>query len=153
MAIRNALIKLVATFFYTGYLPLVPGTFGSLAGIFLYAGIIRRQPFLFTFIAVVVGFLVSGPAEKILGKKDSRHIVIDEVAGMLVALVFLPYDLKVISVAFIIFRILDAIKPYPAYRLERLKGSLGIMSDDLVAGLYTNIILQIALRLVSFKAS
>ncbi|MDD4953709.1 MAG: phosphatidylglycerophosphatase A [Candidatus Omnitrophica bacterium] len=153
MVIRNAVVKIIATFFYIGYLPLVPGTFGSLAGVFLYAGIIRHEALFFTIILVAVGFLVSGSAEKILGRKDSRHIVIDEVVGMQVALVYLPYDFKVMAIAFIIFRILDALKPYPAYKLERLKGSLGIMSDDLIAGLYTNMILQIALRIVSFKAS
>lgn len=63
---------------------------------------------------------------------------------MLLSLLFLPYDIKLVVVAFVIFRILDTLKPYPVGKLERLKGSLGIMSDDIVAGLYTNIMLQVA---------
>lgn len=79
--------------------------------------------------------------------------MIDEVSGMLLSLIFLPYDIKLVIIAFILFRILDTLKPYPLGRLQNLAGSIGIMSDDIVAGLYTNIILQVVLRLVSFKAS
>lgn len=88
-----------------------------------------------------------------LNKKDASCIVIDEVCGMLLSLIFLPYNIKIVVLAFILFRILDALKPFPLDRLQRLKGGPGIMADDLVAGLYTNIILQIVLKLVSFKAS
>lgn len=79
--------------------------------------------------------------------------MIDEVSGMLLSLIFIPYDIKLVIMAFILFRILDTLKPYPLDRLQNLAGSIGIMSDDIVAGLYTNIILQVVLRLVSFKAS
>lgn len=100
-----------------------------------------------------MGFLLSGRAEKIFNKKDAGCIVIDEVSGMLLSLIFIPYDIKLVIMAFILFRILDALKPFPSDRLQNLTGSIGIMSDDIVAGLYTNIILQVVLRLVSFKAS
>jgi len=96
---------------------------------------------------------LSGRAEKIFNKKDAGCIVIDEVSGMLLSLIFIPYDIKLVILAFILFRILDALKPFPLDRLQSLNGSIGIMSDDIVAGLYTNIILQVALRLVSFKTS
>ncbi|MDP2938282.1 MAG: phosphatidylglycerophosphatase A, partial [Candidatus Omnitrophota bacterium] len=92
-------------------------------------------------------------AEKIFNKKDAGCIVIDEVAGMLLALIFIPYDIKLVIMAFILFRILDALKPFPLDRLQNLTGSIGIMSDDIVAGFYTNIILQIVFRLVAFKTS
>lgn len=152
MSIRKAIIKIISTFFYIGYLPFIPGTFGSMAGVFLYY-LLKKDPILLSCILIILGFLVSGPAERILNKKDARCIVIDEVCGMLLSLSFLPYDIKIVVLAFILFRILDALKPFPLDRLQRLKGSPGIMADDLVAGLYTNIILQIVLRLASFKAS
>lgn len=147
--------KLLSTFFYIGYLPLIPGTFGSMAGVFLFY-LVRHSLLAhvgLTLLMVIAGFMFSGQAERIFGKKDARYIVIDEVAGMLLALLFIPYDLKIVIIAFFLFRILDAFKPYPASILQELKGSLGIMADDLVAGLYTGVILQIALRLASLRAS
>lgn len=148
-------IKILSTFFYVGYLPLVPGTFASISGIFLFylvkdSGTIY---FLLTLALLILGFLVAGRAEEIFQKKDARCIVIDEVAGMLLALLFIPYQIKLVIIAFVIFRILDALKPYPAFALQNLKGSLGVMSDDIIAGLYTNIILQIVLRTASFRTS
>jgi phosphatidylglycerophosphatase A len=139
-----------------GYLPFIPGTFASIAGILLIY-LLKDNSFiyiLFTVVLIILGFLISGKAEKIFNKKDARFIVIDEVSGMLLSLLlFIPYDIKLIVMAFILFRILDAFKPYPSDRLQRLAGSIGIMSDDIVAGLYTNIILQIVSRLVSLRAS
>lgn len=151
---RNFLVKIIATFFYIGYLPLIPGTFGSAAGVVLFY-LVRKNPFLHLGLALFclgLGFSFSGPAEKIFGKKDAPFIVIDEVSGMLFSLIFIPYDPKLVIIAFLLFRILDTLKPYPAGRLQRLEGSRGIMIDDIVAGLYTNIILQLVLRLVSLRA-
>jgi phosphatidylglycerophosphatase A len=102
---------------------------------------------------MILGLLSAGKAEKIFNRKDAGCIVIDEVSGMLLALIFIPYSIKLAIIAFVLFRILDGLKPYPAGLFQNLKGSLGIMSDDIVAGLYTNIILQVALRLASFKIS
>lgn len=150
----NFLIKLFSTFFYVGYLPFIPGTFGSIAGIIIFF-LLRNNFFLYlwlTWLVMLLGFLVAGEAEKIFGKKDAGCIVIDEASGMLLSLAFIPYDIRLVIIAFGLFRILDALKPYPAGVLQNLKGSLGVMSDDLVAALYTNIILQVVLRGVSFKA-
>ena len=83
--------------------------------------------------------------EKLLNKKDPGCIVIDEVAGMLIALSFMPYDFKIIILGFFFFRILDTFKPYPAGRIQNWHGSAGVIGDDLVAGIYTNILLQIIL--------
>ncbi len=155
MNMRSLIIKTVSTFFYLGYLPLIPGTFASIAGIFLFF-LIKDSIFIYilsTLLFIVLGLLVTGRAEKIFNQKDARYIVIDEVAGMFLALVFIPYDIRSVTIAFILFRILDALKPYPADKLQNLEGSIGIMSDDIVAGLYTNIILQAVLRVASFKAS
>jgi phosphatidylglycerophosphatase A len=156
MAIRNFIVKIISSFFYIGYLPLIPGTFGSLAGVLLFY-LVKDNPAgytLLTCIFIILGFLVAGGAEKIANKKDASCIVIDEVAGMFLSLLFLPfYDMKVFILAFFMFRLLDTLKPFPAERFQDLKGSVGVMSDDLVAGLYTNIILQAALRLASCKTS
>lgn len=155
MRLKDFTVKTISTFFYVGYLPFIPGTFGSIFGLFLFF-LVKDSPFLYagvTLLITVLGFSVSGQAEKIFGQKDCRYIVIDEIAGMLLSLMFLPYDLKLVIAGFVIFRLLDALKPYPIGRLERLKGGVGVMSDDIMAAVYTNLILQVTARLASFKAS
>jgi len=148
------LIKATSTVFFIGYLPLVPGTFGSIFGVglfYLFKGTTWVTYFLFIFGIIVLGLITSGRTEKLLNKKDPRCIVIDEVAGMLIALSFMPYDLKIIFLAFLIFRILDTLKPYPAVRLQNRHGAIGVVGDDLIAGIYTNIVLQIILKLTLQK--
>ncbi len=151
----KALIKIINTFFYVGYLPLIPGTFGSLAGLFVFFLVKDSNPlYIFvTAILLVLGFLCSGRQEEMMRRNDPPCVVIDEVCGMLLSLLFLPYDIKVVILAFLIFRVLDTLKPYPAGWLEKLKGGLGIMSDDIIAGLYTNLIFQVVLRFVPFRTS
>ncbi|OGX17106.1 MAG: hypothetical protein A3K83_01990 [Omnitrophica WOR_2 bacterium RBG_13_44_8b] len=149
------MIKIISTFLYVGYLPFMPGTFASLAGIGLFY-LIKDSTFAyvsFVSILIIMGFLVGGSAENLFGKKDARYIVIDETSGMLLSLIFIPYDYKFVILGFFLFRILDTLKPYPAGGLEKLKGSAGIMCDDLVAAVYTNLILQVVLRWASFKIS
>ena len=146
----NFLAKVTSSVFFIGYLPLIPGTFGSIFGVGLYyllKGITPAVYFLFVSGIITLGLITSGPTEKLLNKKDPGCIVIDEVAGMLLALSFMPYDFKIIFLGFIIFRILDTLKPYPAGRAQNMSGAIGVMGDDLVAGIYTNIVLQIILRL------
>lgn len=152
---RNFIVKVLSTFFYIGYLPFMPGTYGSMAGLFLFF-LIKDNillHILFVLLSMLLGFLVSGRAEKIFNQKDAKCIVIDEVSGMLLTLLFIPYELKLVIIAFVLFRILDGLKPYPADKLQNLRGSMGVMSDDIIAGLYANIVLQVVLRLASFKAS
>jgi len=148
------LVKAIASVFFIGYLPLIPGTFGSIAGVGLFY-LLRGSGWLIYFLCIlciiILGLLTSGRVEKLLNKKDPSCVVIDEVMGMLIALSFLPADLKIVVLAFLIFRILDTFKPYPAARLQNLHGSAGVMVDDLIAGIYTNIVLQVILKLVSFK--
>jgi len=141
------LVKIIASFFYIGYLPFMPGTFGSLAGLGVYF-LIRNNIWayvLLVMVLVVLGFLVSGRFEKIMGKKDDQRIVIDEVVGIFLSLLFVPYDLRLVAAGFIIFRILDTLKPFAIRRLQNLKGSSGVMLDDIAAALCTNIILQLFL--------
>ncbi|MDD5432162.1 MAG: phosphatidylglycerophosphatase A [Candidatus Omnitrophica bacterium] len=156
MNFYNILVKILSSFFFVGYLPLIPGTFGSLAGILLIyciGGNTSNVYLPFLLFLICIGYLVCTPAEKLMQKKDPKFIVIDEVCGMLISLLFIPFQTQWVIAAFLLFRILDTIKPYPAGQLERLKGSLGIMGDDIVAGIYTNIILQVVLRFTLVKAS
>jgi phosphatidylglycerophosphatase A len=153
MNIFKFIIKTVSTFFYVGYLPLIPGTFASLIGAYLFY-LLKDNLIVYSAFALgllIIGFFITGEAENIFAQKDSRYIVIDEVTGMFLALVLVPYSFRMLILGF--FRILDTLKPYPINRIERLKGSLGIMGDDIVAGLYTNIILQVAFRFISFRGS
>ncbi len=149
------IVKLLSTFFFIGYLPFIPGTFGSLAGLllFVFFKVNSLNHLLLTLITMVIGFLVAGRAEEVIGRKDPPCVIRDEVSGMLLSLLFLPYDIRILVIAFMLFRILDTLKPFPSGRLERLKGGAGIMADDLIAGVYTNIILQVVLRVISFNAS
>jgi phosphatidylglycerophosphatase A len=145
------LTKTISTFFYSGYFPLIPGTAGSLAGLALYF-LLKDDPLAYIFVLsvlLILGFLVSGQAEKVFGRKDPPCVVIDEVCGMLLSLLFLPYDIKLVIIAFLIFRILDTLKPYPIGSFEKLKGGFGVMSDDIIAGLYANLILQVVVSFAS----
>ena len=144
------LIKASSTVFFIGYLPLIPGTFGSIFGVglfYLLKGVTGATYFLFILGIIVLGLITAGRTEKLLNKKDPGCIVIDEVAGMLIALSFMPYDFRIIFLGFLIFRILDTLKPFPAGRLQYLRGSVGILADDLIAGFYTQIILLLILKL------
>lgn len=147
------LIKPAITFFYTGYFPVAPGTFGSLAGLGLYF-LVKNNPqlyFLAFALVTAAGILLSGEGERIFGRKDPNCVVIDEVSGMLLSFAFLPYDVRIVVAGFILFRAFDALKPFPADRLQSLKGSAGIMSDDIMAALYTNFLLQVVVRLNVLK--
>jgi phosphatidylglycerophosphatase A len=136
----------------------MPGTFASIAALFLFY-LIKDNLLVYialTSLALIAGFLVSGKAEQLSRIKDPRHIVIDEVAGQLLALLsllFFRYDTLYLGIGFFLFRLLDTLKPYPAGRIQHLHGSLGIMGDDLIAAFYTNIILQVVLRFASCRIS
>jgi phosphatidylglycerophosphatase A len=121
-----------------GYAPAVPGTVGSA----LAAGLLWLVPFsrvglLCFFVAVTIaGAWAAHRAERVLGGKDPSPIVIDEVAGMTLAVLAFPLTLPVLAAGFVLFRLFDVVKPFPARASERLPGGVGVMMDDLVAGLY-----------------
>ncbi len=139
---------LIATVGYVGYAPLAPGTFGSAAGLALYALVRSGGSWLVEAVAIAVVFAVgtwSGTvAEKHFGRTDPGQVVIDEVLGMLVTLAGIPVSLTGALAGFVLFRIADVIKPFPAGRFERLPGGLGIMADDGMAGVYANLALRAA---------
>jgi len=91
---------------------------------------------------VAVGIWASHRVEEVLGRKDPGVIVIDEVAGMMVAVLFLPRTLGVLACAFLLFRFFDIWKPFPAYESQGLRGGLGVMVDDLIAGVYTLVLIM-----------
>jgi len=147
----KSLVKLIATFFYLGYAPFIPGTVASFAALALYF-LFKSNLYFYTILLILVtgvGLKVCGRAEKIFQEKDSKRIVIDEVAGLLLAFWGMQQlNIALIIAGFFIFRALDAIKVYPADKIEKIGGSCGIMGDDLIAGLYTNIVLQIVTRII-----
>lgn len=145
MSVKDKFIKLISSFFYLGYSPIIPGTVASFGGLLIYF-LVKSNIYLYALILIligVVGFLITGRAEDLFGEIDCSKIVIDEVAGILVALFLVPAQPPFIVLGFILFRGIDAVKPFPFDRLQKLPGATGIMLDDLGAGLYTNLILQI----------
>jgi len=138
------LVRTIATVGGIGYLPFVPGTAGSAVGLGI-AWILCASP-----LQQIIGCLVviglalwsAGPTARAMGQTDPRSIVIDEVAGMMVAVATLPVGGPLYLAGFLIFRFLDVAKPPPIRQLERLPGSWGILLDDLLAGLMTNLILR-----------
>ena len=141
--------ELTASVFYIGYSPVAPGTIGSFAALFLYY-FLKGNPYLMAagiFSCFILGLLTAGRAECFIGGKDSGEIVIDEFTGMLVSLFLLPPTMGYVVSAFILFRFFDIIKPRPIKSIENFDGSLGIMLDDVVAGVYANVILQVVYRL------
>lgn len=144
----DRMVKLLATWFYIGNCPGAPGTAASAAAVLL-AVICSTHDILYAAAAVTVlilGFLVSGKMEAMMGRKDPGCVVIDEVAGILIAFFMLPLSIPVVLTAFFLFRAFDMFKIFPVNKLEHLDGSVGIMTDDLVAGIYTNIIMHLAIR-------
>ena len=132
-----------------GYLPLMPGTFGSLVGVGIFLLLNRTVAGLVVAIVVVtfVGIWAGSRTEELAGRKDPGKVVVDEVAGQMIATlplaVFAQWSIVAVMVSFVLFRFFDIVKPYPANRLQDLKGGLGIMCDDLVAGVYAAIFVSI----------
>ncbi len=142
---KNKFIKLIATFFFTGYLPFVPGTWASLAGVLVYF-LVRHNIYLFLSVfaaSFFLGLYVAGKAEDIFARKDDRRIVIDEVCGILLLYLLIPPHRFYLITGFILFRLFDFLKPYPARKLEKLPRSWGIMADDIVAALYSYVVISI----------
>jgi phosphatidylglycerophosphatase A len=142
---RNKLIKIIATFFFVGYLPLMPGTWGSLAGVLVYLLIRQNRLLLLSVFAalLLIGLYVAGKAEDIFGKKDDKRIVIDEACGLLLLYLLIPPYYPYLIIGFISFRIFDILKLYPAKKLEKLPRSWGIMADDIISALYSYLAISI----------
>jgi phosphatidylglycerophosphatase A len=129
----------IATGGFSGYAGIVPGTVGSLVGLVLYLPL-TGSPIAVRCVATValcfLGIVASDRVERIWKIKDPSPVVIDEIAGMWIALLFVPHEVIYFAGAFVLFRVFDIIKPFPARQAELLKGGWGIMLDDVVAGIY-----------------
>ena len=143
------LFKLISTVFGIGYFPRIPGTAASLAAVFVFLFVRdERAVLMIALVSTLLGFAAAGGAEKVFQKKDDQRIVIDEFAGMMLSLLFIPAELKFVIPAFVLFRVMDIFKPFPAYRLQSLDGSFGIMLDDIAAAVYTNSLLRLSLLFI-----
>lgn len=149
----DRLFMFIASGAYTGYLPKAPGTWGSLLGLILWLGMRRLEalPYIGAVAALfIIGTFCAGAAEKILDKGDPGLVVIDEIVGQLIALAAAPNHPAAVLSAFVLFRFFDILKPFPIGWLDKhIHGGMGIMLDDVFAGLYAFLVLQIIWRIVA----
>jgi phosphatidylglycerophosphatase A len=147
--VKERLSILISSFFYLGYSPVAPGTVGTLGAVILFYVIsgFSNLFYLFFIIALIIfSVWVSEIARIRLGGSDPSSIVIDEVCGFLVTMILIPPSMINIAMGFLLFRFFDILKPPPIRRSEKLSGGMGIVADDVLAGIYANILLQIFVR-------
>ena len=148
----NRLIMVLATGCYVGNIRKAPGTWGSLAAFvpWLFMRNLPLTAYIATIVALfVIGFFVAGSAEKILDRPDAGVIVIDEIVGMLITLTMAPAHPIAWFLGFALFRLFDITKPFPVSWFDtRIHGGLGIMLDDVIAGIYALISLQLLWQLI-----
>lgn len=143
-------VELLAQWFGLGRIPYGPGTFGTLGAIplvyFLNWALVGADPIGYlvaTLLFMVFAMWVAQKYETLNKLHDPSHVVIDEVAGFLVAMTWVPFDLKNVAIAFVLFRFFDIVKPFPINRLDkRVGGGFGTVIDDIVAGLIVNVLMQ-----------
>ncbi len=153
---KNFFINTLASFFYTGYIPVAPGTWASLLAVIIWIFLPVESVLIRTIIvssAILIGIFVAGLSEMYSGIVDPSYIVIDEVAGMWLALLLIPQirfpeQLPIFFVAFVVFRFFDITKIYPINKLEQIGGGFGIMMDDIAAGIFTAITVNLILWIV-----
>jgi phosphatidylglycerophosphatase A len=146
----HSLIVFLASGFGSGYFPVVPGTAGTIVGVLLYWLLSHLSSFLYVVTGVTFVFLAAWIAERAaqrLQQKDPPCIVIDEVAGYLVTMILIPWDWLYIGLGFAAFRLFDIAKPFPIRHIDaRVPGGWGIVLDDVLAGVYANIVLQVVIH-------
>jgi phosphatidylglycerophosphatase A len=163
----DAIAFFIATGFGAGLIPFGPGTFGSLVGLLIAYGLISIFSFdvillqnsliIVSLILALLGVWSGTRAEKIFDRKDAGQIVIDEVCGQVISFVFIaPYLVRLGSqwqwwmiAGFVLFRLFDIFKPYPLNNLQQLTGGLGVMMDDVIAGIYAAVVMSLALMFVA----
>jgi len=150
--LKEKLSLIIASCFFTGYLPIAPGTWGSAFTAIIVYFLIPTQGFAFLVICLAVfaaGVIATNIMERYDGTQDDSKIVIDEALGILLAVAFLPKIPMLYLAAFIIFRIFDIAKPPPIKQVDKnLRGGIGVMLDDVIAGIFTNIVLRVILVLI-----
>jgi phosphatidylglycerophosphatase A len=141
--------KAFASGLFSGYSPVASGTVGSAVGLAFYFIPGFEQPYVMLPLCILVYFMGVRTAEvmeKVYGQ-DPSEVTIDEVLGMWISLLFLPKTILIAVIAFFVFRILDIVKPYPARRFDNTPGGAGVMLDDVISGIYTNLLIQLAVAL------
>ncbi len=141
----SPLIKIFASGLYSGYAPFASGTVGTFVGLMVYLIPSFDQTAVLlpaSIVVFILGSLAAGQMEKAYGH-DPSVVTIDEVLGIWISLLFLPKSLFIIVCAFFLFRMFDVFKPWPARVFDKMQGGWNIMLDDVVAGIYTNLVLQI----------
>ena len=149
----DRLLMFIATGAGSGYLPKAPGTWGTLVGLLLWwplAGLSLTAYLATVAVLFIVGVASAGAAEKILDRGDPGVVVIDEIVGVLIALAAVPLHPVAALAGFALFRLFDIAKPFPVGWADRhLHGGLGIMLDDVAAGLYALLVLHLGLWLLA----
>jgi phosphatidylglycerophosphatase A len=144
---KNDIVVFLATGCFTGFLPLMPGTWGTFAAIPIVILVHRVDLVVQGIIALVFvafGAWISGRAEILLEEHDPRSIVIDEMAGFLISLLWLPLNPLTLFLGFGLFRLFDVVKPPPISSVEkRMRGGWGVVIDDVLAGVFTNVTLRL----------
>ena len=146
----KTLIKFLSTGFFAGYIPFAPGTMGTIVGAFLYWYLLPDNNILYFLIiltAIALGVHICGKAENIFEKKDDQRIVLDEIIGIWVSMLWLPRSAAVLLSGIILFRFFDILKPFFIRKVQAWKGGIGVVADDIFAGLLTNIVLWVFLIL------
>jgi phosphatidylglycerophosphatase A len=146
------IVVFLATLGYLGKLPVAPGTFGAAAGLLLcypLSAIPVAPAVVFVLLFAAGAVWVCGAAEIALGRKDPRSVVIDEAVGMMVTLMGLPFTVWTAVAGFVLFRFFDILKPFPVWYLERrVPGGLGVVIDDVAAGVLAHLALRVLLLLM-----
>ena len=150
--LTRTIILFISQGAFSGRFPVAPGTAGTLVGVILYWWMKGLSPIgygVLLLLIILIGTWAADRAEVLLGGKDHSSIVIDEIAGYLVAMFLAPVGLWYAAAGFFLFRFFDILKPFPLRRFEEIPGGVGVMLDDLGAGIYTNLMLQAAVLLFS----
>jgi phosphatidylglycerophosphatase A len=152
---KERLSVILGSAFYIGFIPGAPGTYASIATTLAYYGVFRLSGRILAELhlsvlgfVIVLGVLASTQVSLCRKEKDPSVVVIDEVAGQLLTFLFLPVHQWNLILGTLYFRVFDVWKPFPARQLESLKGGVGIMADDLMAGVYANLLLHVTARLL-----
>ncbi len=147
MNFKDRSVMVLATGFFAGYIPFAPGTFGSIVGLslcFLLSKAKLSVAILFILIFIYFAIWISNKAEKILKQNDPGCIVIDEIAGIMLTFLGLPFNIISVAAGFLTFRFFDILKPFPIrYMEKRFTGGTGIVLDDLAAGIFSNLVLRL----------
>ncbi|MBF0541137.1 MAG: phosphatidylglycerophosphatase A [Nitrospirae bacterium] len=151
MRVKEIVLKNIATLTFIGYSPIAPGTAGT-AVTMLFVYLLKPSTLLLLLLIVIsfiIGVISSTSAEITFKKKDCSHIIIDEFVGSLITIAFIPQTPYNLILAFFAFRFFDILKPPPARQFEYIfKRGLGVMMDDVAAGIYANIAVAVIIKMV-----